>query len=173
MLKPFWLPPRPFTTPTPRLPSLWPQMLLTLMLAQFYNKKQMAAGNRWPSFPTNFLPQKAAILRSIVNFLPLSKQSNIFSFSWKAGPLPCSQITNPLLQPSPKAKLHSLLANSAIYLSCLSLQLTLCISLAKRTLWLMFFPARPPCHPLMLPPRHLCRLMPQRQSHSFLYHSPI
>ncbi len=87
-----------------------------------------------------------------MSFLPLSKQSNISAFSWKAGPLPYLQITNPLLQPSPKAKLHSLLANSAIYLSYLSLQLTLCISLAKRTLLLIVFPARPPCRPPTLPP---------------------
>ncbi len=69
-------------------------MLLTLMLAQFYSKKQVAAGNLWPSIPTNFLLLKAAILLLIVNFLQLFKQLNIFDFSWKAGPLLCSQITN-------------------------------------------------------------------------------
>jgi hypothetical protein len=76
--------------------SFWPQMLLILMLAQSYNKKQMAVGNHWLSFLTSFPQQKAAILLLIVNFLQLFKQSNIFAFSWKEGPLLCSLITNHL-----------------------------------------------------------------------------
>ncbi len=61
--------------------SLKLQMLLILMLAQSYNKKQVAAGNLWLSFRTNYLLQRAAIPLLIVNFLQLFRQLNIFDFS--------------------------------------------------------------------------------------------
>ncbi len=62
------------------VPLQHPHMLLALMLAQFCNKKQMAAGYCWLSFLTSFLQRKAVILLLIVNFLQLSKRLNLFDF---------------------------------------------------------------------------------------------